>query len=284
MLCKALFVLGLVLACVEVAKCSLLIGAFNIKVFGDKKASNATLVNIIVEVVHRYDIVVIQEVRDSDLSATTSLMRDLNRDSPYVYRHIVSEPLGRSTYKERYLFIYRDERVSVVESFQYDDGCESCGMDTFNREPFVVKFASKFSAVPEFVLIPQHTSPDSAVVEIDALYDVAAYVQNHWNTDNILLLGDFNADCNYVLPSDWEKIRLHTDSQYAWLLPNSVDTTVGNTHCAYDRIVASGIEMKKAIIPGSARVYNFMVALNLQYPMALAVSDHFPVEVGLAGP
>lgn len=34
-----------------------------------------------------------------------------------------------------------------------------------------------------FVLIPQHTSPDYAVEEADALYDVVADVRTRWNTN-----------------------------------------------------------------------------------------------------
>lgn len=29
------------------------------------------------------------------------------RDNPNTYQYIVSEPLGRSSYKERYLFVFR---------------------------------------------------------------------------------------------------------------------------------------------------------------------------------
>jgi hypothetical protein len=29
------------------------------------------------------------------------------RDAPDTYRYVVSEPLGRNSYKERYLFVYR---------------------------------------------------------------------------------------------------------------------------------------------------------------------------------
>lgn len=36
----------------------------------------------------------------------------------------------------------RSDMVSVLESYYYDDGCESCGTDTFSREPFIVKFSS----------------------------------------------------------------------------------------------------------------------------------------------
>lgn len=42
---------------------------------------------------------------------------------------------------------------------------------------------SYFPAVRNFVLIPQHTSPDFAVKEVDALYDVVADVRKRWNTE-----------------------------------------------------------------------------------------------------
>ncbi|KAL2100630.1 hypothetical protein ACEWY4_002391 [Coilia grayii] len=251
----------LVLALAELGS-SLLIGAFNIKSFGDKKASNSTLMDIISTIVHRYDVVLIQEVRDSDLSATNKLMQHVNKgSSPYVYKHIVSEPLGRSTYKERYLFLYRDQTVSVAKNFTYDDGCEPCGNDTFSREPFVVMFSSN-SVVQNFVLIPQHTSPDYAMEETDALHDVAVFTRAHWKTNDILLLGDFNAGCSYVVGSDWEQIRLYTDNSYHWLIPNDADTTVSSTNCPYDRIVAT-TEMMRGVVPQSAQVYDFMAALGL---------------------
>uniref|UniRef100_A0A671QFF1 Endonuclease/exonuclease/phosphatase domain-containing protein n=1 Tax=Sinocyclocheilus anshuiensis TaxID=1608454 RepID=A0A671QFF1_9TELE len=60
---KIITTIGLLLVSVHLGS-SFLIGAFNIKSFGDSKASNATLLDIITKVIHRYDIVLIQEVRD----------------------------------------------------------------------------------------------------------------------------------------------------------------------------------------------------------------------------
>lgn len=46
-----------------------------------------------------------------------------------------------------------------------------------------------FVGAGNFVLIPQHTSPDSAVKEIDTLYDVVADVRHRWNMNvNVFLL------------------------------------------------------------------------------------------------
>ncbi|XP_077475685.1 deoxyribonuclease-1 [Stigmatopora argus] len=260
---------------------SLLLGAFNVKSFGDKKASNTTLMDVISKIIHRYDIILIQEVRDNDLSATKKLLQHVNkRTPPFRYKHIVSEPLGRSSYKERYLFLYRDETVSVAKNYTYDDGCEPCGNDTFMREPFIVMFSSNDTVVRNFVLIPQHTSPDYALDEVDELYDVVMDVRVRWKTNDIILLGDFNTDCNYVTDSEWVQIRLFTDKHFHWLIGNEADTTVSHTDCAYDRIVVTD-DMAKGVLDHSAKVYDFMVDLNLSFSLALAVSDHFPVEVKL---
>ncbi|NWI62971.1 DNAS1 protein, partial [Todus mexicanus] len=287
---------------------TLKISAFNIKAFGDSKMSNQTVANIIVSILLEYDISLVQEVRDADLSSVEKLVEQLNSASPHPYSFLVSVPLGRTSYKEQYLFIYRSDMVSVLESYYYDDGCESCGTDTFSREPFIVKFSSPTTEVKELVMVPLHSEPSNAAEEIDALYDVYTDVVNKWATNNILFLGDFNADCSYVTSSQWPSIRLRSFAACQWLIPDSADTTVADTtDCAYDRwapwrqcggwhgghwqvltpplcpgsIVACGTALRQDIEPGSATVNNFEKTLHLQLKDALAVSDHFPVEVTL---
>ncbi|XP_067162369.1 deoxyribonuclease-1 [Apteryx mantelli] len=256
---------------------TLKIGAFNIRTFGDSKMSNKTIADVIVAIVSEYDIVLVQEVRDTDLSAVKKLMDQLNSVSPHPYSFLVSKPLGQSTYKEQYLFVYRLDMVSVLESYYYDNS----GAGIFSREPFIVKFSSPHTQVEEFVLVPLHADPDNAVAEIDALYDVYTDVISKWATNDILFLGDFNAACSYVPPSAWPAIRLRTLEACEWLVPDSADTTVTLTNCAYDRIVACGSALTGAVEPGSAAVNNFQETFHLQYKDALAVSDHFPVEVTL---
>lgn len=38
------------------------------------------------------------------------------------------------------LSLHREDKVMLLDSYYYDDGCEPCGEDTFSREPFIVKF------------------------------------------------------------------------------------------------------------------------------------------------
>uniref|UniRef100_A0A8C3JJG3 Deoxyribonuclease n=1 Tax=Calidris pygmaea TaxID=425635 RepID=A0A8C3JJG3_9CHAR len=258
------------------ATATLRVGAFNIQSFGDTKMANERVAGIIVNILSRYDVVLVQEVRDSDLSAVTELMEQLNSASTSPYDYEISGPLGRDNYKEMYLFIYRTDTVSVVDTYQYKDP-----QDVFSREPFILRVSAPRTKVEEFVLVPLHSAPHDAVAEIDALYDVYLAIINKWGTDNIMFLGDFNADCNYVQPNDWSSIRLRTSDVFKWLIPDGTDTTVGRSDCAYDRIVVCGAKLKRSIVPNSAGVYNFQRAFQLEEEEALAVSDHYPVEVKL---
>ncbi|KAI4559402.1 hypothetical protein MJG53_017928 [Ovis ammon polii x Ovis aries] len=260
---------------------SLKIAAFNIRTFGETKMSNATLSSYIVRILRRYDIALIQEVRDSHLVAVGKLLDDLNQDDPNSYHYVVSEPLGRNSYKERYLFVFRPNKVSVLDTYQYDDGCESCGNDSFSREPAVVKFSSPSTKVKAFAIVPLHSAPSDAVAEINSLYDVYLDVQQKWDLNDVMLMGDFNADCSYVTSSQWSSIRLRTSSTFQWLIPDSADTTATSTNCAYDRIVVAGSLLQSSVVPGSAVPFDFQAAYGLSNEMALAISDHYPVEVTL---
>ncbi|XP_063171065.1 deoxyribonuclease-1-like 2 isoform X2 [Candoia aspera] len=227
---------------------ALRICAFNIRSFGDTKLSDQSISQIIVKILSRYDIILVQEVRDADLSAVQELRERLNRT----------------------------RSLSLMDEYQYPnpDGA-------FSRPPFVVRFAASSSEGSELVLVPLHTPPNEAVAEIDALYDVYLKIIDKWETDNIMFLGDFNADCSYVGKKDWNSIRLRTSEVFKWLISDDTDTTVGNSDCAYDRIVVSGSRLRKWIEPKSAKVFNFQRAFKLSQQEALAVSDHFPVEVRL---
>ncbi|XP_077618658.1 deoxyribonuclease-1 isoform X1 [Crocuta crocuta] len=140
---------------------------------------------------------------------------------------------------------------------------------------------SSCSEVREFAIVPLHAAPLDAVAEMDALYDVYLDVRQKWDLEDVLLLGDFNAGCSYVAPSQWSSIRLRTSPAFQWLIPDTADTTATSTHCAYDRIVAAGTLLRRAVVPDSAAPFNFQAAFGLSDQLAQAISDHYPVEVTL---
>ncbi|KAM4022513.1 deoxyribonuclease-1-like isoform 2-T2 [Anomaloglossus baeobatrachus] len=258
------------------------IAAFNARRFGLKKCTDRNVFPIITKIVSRYDIIILLEVFDAKEKAAKKLVDQLNSTCKdgVSYKYIISKPLGRKEYKEQYLYIFRNDLVSVMEEYQYADMQEG-DEDSFAREPFIVRFESKKTAVKDFVLIPVHTTPKDSVQEIDELYDVYLDVKEKWKTQNIMLLGDFNADGSYVSKKKMKTIRLRTDKSFHWLIDDDKDTTATNTtDCSYDRIVVHD-DLLQHIVPDSAKPFNIQLEYKLTDQETLAVSDHYPVEVEL---
>ncbi|KAK7930463.1 hypothetical protein WMY93_006858 [Mugilogobius chulae] len=255
--------------------------AFNAHHFGESKAKNAEVMKTLVQIVSRCDVCLLQEVRDSKQKALPALLAQLNRGRGAEFDYVASERLGRSDYQEQYVFFYKTSSASVAGTYQFPDDRPG-DKDAFSREPFVVRFKAPRTDIKEFVLIPQHTTPTNTTKELDALYDVLQDVKRMWRTQNVMLLGDFNADCGYLAKKNRVKVRLITDPELNWLIPEGTDTTVReSTDCAYDRIVVNGRKLLDSVVPSSAKAFNFQQEFRLSEEQALDVSDHYPVEVML---
>ncbi|XP_019618401.1 PREDICTED: deoxyribonuclease-1-like [Branchiostoma belcheri] len=258
------------------------IGSFNIRTFGRSKMSKPDVVNILLQTVERYDLFLVMEIRDSTQTAIYDFLDQLNDRTENPYSLILSDRLGRTSYKEQYAFFYKESAgLSVSGAYHYDDGDESSGNDTFAREPYVVWFNSSRTVVQEFVLIPVHTTPDQAVQETDLLYDVYLDAVARWGVDDVMVLGDLNIDCSYVTSGEWDQIRLWTDPRFSWLIGNDADTTVSSTDCAYDRFVVAGEDFLNGTDVSSASVFNYKDAFNITQDLAYDVSDHWPIELDL---
>ncbi|XP_078385838.1 deoxyribonuclease-1-like [Cetorhinus maximus] len=278
----AFLVMMILIGCFLQGSQGLKISAFNIQRFDQSKVNNHVTLGILIQILQRYDLITIEEVMEADNSAITKLVMELNFSTKLQYNFITSDYLGRSAYREKYAFVYNENILKPVAWYHFDDGCEQCGTDTFIREPFIVKFHSLTTIVKDFVLVAIHTSPSYAVREVDALYDVWADARDHFNTENILILGDYNADCKYVTHSDWPHIRLRQHKNFHWLIDDGTDTTVSkHTNCAYDRFVVSTEGLLKTIVPGSVKAFNFQNAFGLPYETVKEVSDHYPIELEL---
>ncbi|XP_042262610.1 deoxyribonuclease 1 like 4, tandem duplicate 1 [Thunnus maccoyii] len=258
------------------------VAAFNIQKFGKNKVSDPAVLDILVKIVSRYDIIVILEVVDASGDSVETFMTALNKANPdHHYTLKISSRLGRTRYKEQFMFLYRDDMVDLVGSYQFDDEATE-GEDVFARDPYILRFRCHNTELKDLVLIPVHTKPEDSEVELDELYDVFLNVKKKWKTDNVMILGDFNADGSYVSKKDMKSIRIRTDKNFHWLIGDDVDTTAStkNDH-TYDRIVIYGDDMLKAVVPNSAKPFNFHEAYGLTQEQALDVSDHYPVEVEL---
>ncbi|XP_041458011.1 uncharacterized protein LOC121410172 isoform X2 [Lytechinus variegatus] len=258
---------------------SLNIAAFNIQIFGVTKSGKDNVMDILAKILNRYDLILIQEIRDSRANepAVRELQDLVNRNNEDPFQYVISERLGRSSSKEQYAYFYRPSKLELVTSYVFE---ETQG-DVFQREPYIAYFKSPTTYVKEFIIGGIHTKPDEAVAEIDNLVDVYSAIQEKYEVENVIFAGDFNADCSYVAKKRWSDIRLKSDSRFCWLINNDVDTTVKGTDCAYDRFVISGKEMKEGIVPYSAKVFRFDLMYELNQSEAELVSDHYPIELQL---
>ncbi|XP_031681587.1 deoxyribonuclease-1-like isoform X1 [Oncorhynchus kisutch] len=258
------------------------VASFNIQKFGKRKLSNPNTLATLVKIVSRYDIIVILEVVDKRETSVKKFLEELNKaNKKQHYTLQISTRLGRDKYKEQFMFLYRDDLVDLVGSWQYEDN-QVGDVDAFAREPYILRFKCLNTVLEDLVLIPVHTKPDDSAKELDELYDVFLEVKKKWKTDNVMILGDFNADGSYLSKKGMKAIRIRSDKKFHWLIEDDVDTTAntGNDN-TYDRIVIYGDDMLEAVVPNSAKPFNFQIEYGLSEEDALKVSDHYPVEVEL---
>ena len=83
-------------------------------------------------------------------------------------------------------------------------------------------------------MIGIHTDPDDAVEEINALMRVHSAVKKRWKINDVVIMGDLNADCKYASDRKRSHFKLRS-STFTWLIDDNVDTTTSKTDCAYDR-------------------------------------------------
>ncbi|KAL0588285.1 Deoxyribonuclease-1-like 1 [Plecturocebus cupreus] len=250
--------------------------AFNAQRLTLAKVAREQVMDTLVRILARCDITVLQEVVDSSRSAIPLLLRELNRfDGSGPYSTLSSPQLGRSTYMETYVYFYRSHKTQVLSFYVYNDKD-----DLFAREPFVAQFSLPSNVLPSLVLVPLHTTPKAVEKELNALYHVFLEVSQHWQTEDVILLGDFNADCASLTKKRLDKLELRMEPGFHWVIADGEDTTVrASTHCAYDRIVLHGERCRSLL--DTAAAFDFPTSFQLTEEEALNISDHYPVEVEL---
>ena len=252
------------------------LGAFNVQVFGLSKMRKTEVVPQLVTILSRYDLVLFQEIRDSSGLAIAELMAALNAATNNQYEIALSSRLGRTTSKEQYAYIYKPAKLSLTRAYEYDDG-EEPSNDTFEREPYVAHFSSVEHGY-NFTLVGVHTSPKHAFDEIDALLPVYEDAVSEFSDEDVILLGDLNASCNYVRASRIDTLALRQDARFAWHINDDADTTTSGTNCAYDRFITTGTVTER-VDADATQVFYFDQAYNLDAKLAKSISDHYPVEM-----
>lgn len=252
--------------------------AFNAHRLTLAKVTKESVMDTLVQILARCDIMVLQEVVDSSQNTVPFLLQKLKSifDNSRSYTFLNSSLLGRSTYKEKYVYIYRSDKTQILNFYQYNDTD-----DIFAREPFVAQFTLPSKILPSVVLVPLHTTPKDVEKELNALYNVFLDVSQRWQNENVILLGDFNADCASLSKKRLNSLLLRTRAGFHWVIPDGEDTTVrASTNCTYDRIVMHGQGCQMLL--KAAATFDFPKRFQLTEEEALRISDHYPVEVELS--
>ncbi|GAA54715.1 deoxyribonuclease-1-like 2 [Clonorchis sinensis] len=246
------------------------IGSFNIQVFGQKKVENGKVLSYIVQILKRYDLVVILEIRDKKGTAFQKLLQELNQQSNESYASYVSEALGRTVSKEQYGVLYKRTKVTVTSFSVFPDP-----QDKFERPPlgFIVNVDG---GSLRFGWVAVHLDPDSVETELNALYESAEAFRGQNKLEsafvdicvqNVLLAGDMNADCRYLSDRKMKQLSLMKDTSYYWLIDDGYDTTVHSNDCALDRMIVYGNELKSAIKGQKAEAYRYDDEMKLDHKM-----------------
>jgi len=229
-------------------------------------------------ILSNYDLVALQEVMKEEalielvesLELITSEVEGVAIDWDYV----LSEKLGRSSYREFYAFVWRQDKAQKIPDSEY---VVSDDEDSFIREPLVASFQS---GTFDFTLICTHfifgNSKADRRNEARAIADVFEDVQNQSpNENDIILLGDFN-----LSPNDYGWADLKNINNMTWILNPPTLTSIGDDGMKnlYDNIWFQSNYL--AEYTGESNSYEFMHEIfedDIYKNAKTYVSDHVPV-------
>lgn len=252
------------------------IATFNIQVFGKTKASDTAVMSVLAKVMSQFDVIAVQEVRGSDADAVQKLI-DLLRASGADYSATVSAPIGRTSQKESYTFIWDNSRIQLVPQSAY---VVQDAADRMHREPMVASFESRVSFADgrrpfRFTLINAHTDPDevrrsAANNEMNVLDDVFVRVRQYdyetFGEEDCILLGDLNVDQKGLA----ELGRIPGVVSIAGDIKTNTRGTKTYDHILIDPSVTSEYTGRFGLI-------DFQRDFGLSQEQALRVSDHLPL-------
>jgi hypothetical protein len=274
---------------------NLLIGTWNIKAFGrvyeewgenpESPKRNLRAMAIIAEIIRRFDVIAIQEVKQ-DTSGIRMLLDDFfGPNWGLILSDVTAGPEGNL---ERLAFIYDKRRVQpsglageiVLPPTERGEPAQQ-----FARTPYIVGFQS---GGERFVLLTAHIRygdvPEERLPELTALAQyVAAEIRNRakiadGEESNLIVLGDFNIDRRGDNPlfQAFVSTGLFVPSQLSGL-----ETTYGTEPKFYDQIawfmgdLRLNFNERAGVINFAGAVYKELSLMQTSY----RVSDHFPLWV-----
>jgi endonuclease/exonuclease/phosphatase family metal-dependent hydrolase len=223
----------------------------------------------IAKVAKNVDFLAVQELMNEE--ALETLAKELTRQTGKHWSAMASHAVGRSSYKEMYGFVWRDDVVA------YEDGAVTYldRSDTFEREPYSARFRS-IKDNTTFVVATVHIlygkNQADRALEITALSHYWAWLKDTYPGNNqIMLMGDFNTPPNAPAWSNLDASAKPLMLEGA----STLSTTDGKFANLYDNVFVS---KQSAIRVSDAKVFRYPEYLGMTHAKGRdSVSDHAPI-------
>lgn len=238
---------------------SIKLASWNIRKLSDNSRDDSELQKI-AAIIDRYDIVAIQEVRDS---IVINRLLDILPDEWKAWN---SNKTGRGV-KEQYTYFYDSNIILPLgTSYLVNDPD-----DLLIREPFIAHFkASDFDFTLETIHSIYGDSISDIRDEIQMMDDIIALVDTaNVNESDIILLGDFN------MPADdysWDMRSYHN------LIQSTLKITINDTSSYANFWINSGTWNREYNSFYEIYKFNELSFSNNDDQASLEVSDHRPIS------
>ncbi|WP_213879296.1 endonuclease/exonuclease/phosphatase family protein [Pseudomonas sp. dw_358] len=223
----------------------------------------------IAKVAANVDFLAVQELMSED--ALDTLAQALSKQTGHHWSAMSSSAVGRSSYKEMYGFVWRDDAVAYADgAVTYLDRDKA-----FARDPYSARFKSlsdhtDFVVATVHILYGKHKADRAG--EITALSQYWAWLGDTYHgNSHLLLMGDFNTP---PTSPAWDNL----DQSARPLLTegaSTLSTTDGKFANLYDNIF---IAKASTIKINTVQIFAYPKFLGLTHQQARAsVSDHAPL-------
>ena len=223
----------------------------------------------IAKVAQNVDFLAVQELMNED--GLTALQKALEQATGKKWSAMASHATGRSSYKEMYGFVWRDDAVA------YEDGAVTYldKGDHFEREPYSARFRN-LKDNTAFVAATVHIHYGKTVAdrtkEIAVLGDYWTWLKSVYDGNtNIMLMGDFNTP-----PTSTAWAGLRASARPLMLQgASTLSTTDGQFSNLYDNIFVAN---ESTINVKSMQVFDYPSYLKMSNATGRSsVSDHAPI-------
>lgn len=228
--------------------------------------------NHIAKAILPFDIVGLVEVmNEKGIQALTDELNFLDKENKWKY-FIAPYPVGTDDYKEYYGYVYKESKVTFLNSLGYFPDEKN----DFIREPFAANFKIQNF---DFTFVLMHSIYGKKLsqrqLEASLLSNVYDYFQEkNGNENDILIAGDFNLPAN---DEGFKNLLSHKDEIIYTIDPLNIKTTIGTKGFAnsYDNIFIS----KKYTSEFKGRSGAIDITKDNFIRTRKEVSDHLPIFI-----